>query len=81
VGSSNIDPFSLLLAREANVAVYDPDFVDQLRSELERAIAADSVAIDAATFALRGWLRRGLNWIAYGIVRLMTAVATRRAEA
>jgi cardiolipin synthase len=81
VGSSNIDPFSLLLAREANVAVYDPDFVDQLRSELERAIAADSVAIDAAAIARRSWLRRGLNWIAYGIVRLMAAVATRRAEA
>jgi cardiolipin synthase len=81
VGSSNIDPFSLLLAREANVAVHDPDFVSQLRSQLEQAIAADSVPIDAATFARRGWLRRGLNWIAFGVVRAMTAVATRRAEA
>jgi cardiolipin synthase len=81
VGSSNIDPYSLLLAREANVAVYDPGFVDQLRSELEQAIATDSVAIDAGAFARRGWLRRGLNWIAFGIVRLMTAVATRRREA
>jgi cardiolipin synthase len=81
VGSSNIDPFSLLLAREANVAVHDPGFVSQLRSQLEQAIAADSVPIDAATFARRGWLRRGLNWIAFGVVRAMTAVATRRAEA
>jgi len=81
VGSSNIDPFSLLLAREANVEVHDTDFVTQLRSELERAIAADSVAIDAAAFARRGWLRRGLNWIAFGLVRVITAVATRRGEA
>jgi cardiolipin synthase len=81
VGSSNIDPFSLLLAREANVAVYDPDFVRQLRSDLEQAIAADSLPIDSAAFARRGWLRRGLNWIAFGVVRLITAVATRRGEA
>lgn len=81
IGSSNIDPFSLLLAREANVAVHDTDFVTQLRNQLEQAIAADSVAIDAAAFARRGWLRRGLNWIAFGLVRLITAVATRRGEA
>ncbi|MFX6036155.1 phospholipase D-like domain-containing protein, partial [Acinetobacter baumannii] len=39
VGSSTMDPFSLLLAREANVAVYDEAFAAGLRSELERAIA------------------------------------------
>ena len=31
VGSSNIDPYSLLLAREANVAVYDAAFAPHLR--------------------------------------------------
>ena len=34
VGSSNIDPYSLLMAREANVFVRDPHFADQLRVEL-----------------------------------------------
>jgi cardiolipin synthase len=34
VGSSNIDPYSLLMAREANVFVRDPDFANQLRDEL-----------------------------------------------
>lgn len=81
VGSSNIDPYSLLLAREANVAVYDEQFASQLRVELERAIEADSIAIDADAFARRGWLRRGLSWIAYGIVRALTAFATRRTDA
>ncbi len=38
VGSSNIDPYSLLMAREANVFVRDPDFADQLR---QRARADD----------------------------------------
>ena len=35
VGSSNIDPYSLLMAREANVFVRDPYFADQLRDELQ----------------------------------------------
>ena len=34
VGSSNIDPYSLLMAREANVFVRDPAFSEQLRREL-----------------------------------------------
>ncbi len=38
VGSSNIDPYSLLLAREANVAVHDAAFARELRADLERAI-------------------------------------------
>lgn len=40
VGSSNIDPFSLLLAREANVLVRHQGFATMLRSRLEQAIAA-----------------------------------------
>ena len=38
VGSSNIDPYSLLMAREANVFVRDPHFADQLRIELLQMI-------------------------------------------
>ena len=34
VGSSNIDPYSLLMAREANVFVRDAQFAEQLRIEL-----------------------------------------------
>ena len=42
VGSSNIDPFSLLLAREANIFVEDQHFADELRSSLKTAIADES---------------------------------------
>ena len=42
VGSSNIDPYSLLLAREANVAVFDRGFALRLAAELDDAIARDS---------------------------------------
>jgi cardiolipin synthase len=34
VGSSNIDPFSLLMAREANLVVQDADFANSLREDL-----------------------------------------------
>jgi cardiolipin synthase len=78
VGSSNIDPYSLLLAREANVAVIDPEFAVQLRGELERAIEHESVPIHAPALAQRGWLRRAAYRIAYSLVRFMTFVATRR---
>ncbi len=35
---SNIDPFSLLLAREANVVVRDAGFAAELRASLQRAM-------------------------------------------
>jgi len=38
VGSSNIDPLSLLLAREANVVVRDAGFAATLKSKLEQAL-------------------------------------------
>ncbi len=81
VGSSNIDPYSLLLAREANVAVIDHDFAVQLRAELERAIERESVPVHAPALAQRGWLKRAAYRIAYSLVRFMTFVATRRVEA
>jgi cardiolipin synthase len=77
VGSSNIDPYSLLLAREANIAVIDHDFAVQLRSELERAIERESVPVRAPALEQRGWLKRVGYRIAYSVVRFMTFVATR----
>ena len=78
VGSSNIDPYSLLLAREANVAVYDETFASELQRELEAAIANDSSVVDADACARRSRLRRALSWVAYQMVRVLTLVATRR---
>jgi len=78
VGSSNIDPYSLLLAREANVAVYDDDFACALQRALEAAIADESSVVDADACARRSRLRRAMSWVAYQIVRVLTVVATRR---
>jgi cardiolipin synthase A/B len=77
VGSSNIDPYSLLLAREANVAVYDAGFARQLREVLQQAIEKDSVLLDRELFARRGWITRIRHWAAYVIVRFATVVLAR----
>jgi len=74
VGSSNIDPYSLLLAREANVAVYDATFARDLMARLEQAIAEHSRPVRSDTYSRRGWLRRGLNWTAYAILRFAAVV-------
>ena len=73
-GSSNIDPYSLLLAREANVAVYDAAFAHDLRTALESAIDEHSRRVQPQEFAHRRLLRRMVNWIAYGIVRFGAVV-------
>lgn len=78
VGSSNIDPYSLLLAREANVAVYDETFAGNLERALEAAIANESSVVDAAACNRRSRLQKALSWVAYQIVRVLTMVATRR---
>jgi cardiolipin synthase len=80
VGSSNIDPYSLLLAREANVAVYDETFARDLQRALEAAIANESSVVDADACARRSRLRRALSWVAYQLVRVLTIVATRRED-
>lgn len=74
VGSSNIDPFSLLLAREANVVVRDAGFASGLRESLRRAIARDAVEITHTDFRRSSLLARIARWTAYGLVRLMLGI-------
>jgi len=77
VGSSNIDPLSLLLAREANVVVRDRAFCEQLRGHIDAAIAGDSRRLLPDDYARRGALARAADWLAYGIMRLATATLAR----
>ena len=70
VGSSNLDPLSLLLAREANVVVEDPAFARELRTQLEQAIANGGVRVDPKTYADRSWRLRLLDRVAFGLMRL-----------
>ncbi len=75
VGSSNMDPFSLLLAREANVAVYDATFADELRKRLELAMAQRSARVMPEIHARLPRLRRFANWAAYYVLRLGVVIA------
>jgi cardiolipin synthase len=70
VGSSNIDPYSLLMAREANVVVRDPYFADQLRLELGQIIERGARQVPAARWRRRPRIYKLLNWLAYGVVRV-----------
>ncbi|MES2099087.1 MAG: cardiolipin synthase ClsB [Pseudomonadota bacterium] len=77
VGSSNLDPLSLLLAREANIFVRDDAFAAELRGHLMAAIAQGRrVAPDAIT----RWSRvsRGMNWVAYAVMRALLFVSGKR---
>jgi cardiolipin synthase A/B len=76
VGSSNIDPFSLLLAREANVFVDDPEFAGQLRSSIEEAMRDGSLAVPPRQWKRLALWQRARIWIAYGIARLLTSLAS-----
>ena len=71
VGSSNIDPFSLLLAREANLAVQDAGFAGELRANLQIAIANDAVRIGEEYAGPRNFLGRLIARFSYGVVRLL----------
>jgi cardiolipin synthase len=72
VGSSNIDPLSLLVAREANVFVDDAQFAAELRASLHEAIENGSLAIPRRRRRLP-FLLRARIWASYRIARLLLA--------
>jgi cardiolipin synthase len=69
VGSSNLDPLSLLLAREANVFVRDDAFAAELRAHLQDAAEHGGERVEKAAHGRRPFVNRGLAWIAYGAMR------------
>jgi cardiolipin synthase len=69
VGSSNLDPLSLLLAREANVVVADRLFAQQLHQRLSQVIDAQSTRV-SATLSQRHWHQRWRDRLAFGLMRL-----------
>ncbi len=74
VGSSNIDPFSLLLAREANIFVEDQHFADELRSSLKTAITEESTPVMQINKGFFSWHHHAINWLSFHIVRMMQGV-------
>ncbi len=74
VGSSNIDPFSLLLSREANVIVRDADFTRHLRSSLDNAMGLGSRELLPQDWQRLPRLHRIVSWLAFGMVRIVMGV-------
>ena len=78
VGSSNLDPLSLLMAREANVMVRDAAFATVLRASLEQAMVRGGQQVDAQVFAARPRTQRAKEWVAYAIMRFGLLLLGRR---
>lgn len=78
VGSSNLDPLSLLLAREANVFVRDDAFATELRTHLVDAMEHKGRRVDPAEHERRPLVTRGLTWVAYGLMRMLLLVSGKR---
>lgn len=69
VGSSNIDPFSLLLAREANVVVSDTIFATELRADIFSTIQDGASKLSHEDWRHRHLAGRFASWLAYGCLR------------
>jgi len=74
VGSSNIDPFSLMLSREANVLIKDNGFARELRLDIETSINAGATLLSADEWEQHHYIKRFLSWLAYGLIRLLIGV-------
>ena len=71
VGSCNIDPFNLVLAREANIVVDDQPFAHELRSNLQRDMESGAMIVAKTAWRRQPWLERALIWASYNFARLL----------
>jgi cardiolipin synthase A/B len=71
VGSSNIDPFSLFMSREANVWINDSGFAQELRESLQGAMQHGARPLEQMRWRDRSYMERVMTWVCYGVARLM----------
>jgi cardiolipin synthase len=78
VGSSNLDPLSLLLAREANVVARVPSLAADLQISLSQAIAGHAKRIEPYAYLQRlGW-QRWVDALAAAVLRFGVFLTGRR---
>ncbi len=70
VGSSNLDPLSLLLAREANITAQGQAFAEDLRARLMAAIEQGGQKMDPLEYARRPLRQRCMEYIALVVMRI-----------
>ena len=78
VGSSNLDPLSLLMAREANVVIDDTAFADKLHACITHALAHSSKGVDAEALGTRSLRERVRERLALGLMRLALLLTRNR---
>lgn len=71
VGSSNLDPFSLLLALEANIVVDDKNFAETLKQSLEQSIETGARRVSKNNWNTQTTGLRLVSWLCYGLIRFM----------
>ena len=75
VGSSNIDPFSLLLSREANVVVDDEAFGASLAQTLKTTVETEGHRILRDNWKQQPAGLRFICWLCYGLLRLLMGIS------
>lgn len=75
IGSSNIDPFSLLLAREANIVVWSRPFSILLRTDLQRHLHEDCTQIQLSHLKKQRFYQRFFSWVSFGIARFLMGIS------
>jgi len=80
VGSSNIDPFSLLLSREANVVVADAEFVATLTQSLRQTIETNARRVLRDDWNQQPVYSRFTSWLSYGLLRFMMGISGYESE-
>lgn len=80
VGSANMDPFSLLLAREANAWIDDAAFAAQLRQALEHEMASHCRQVTLDDLRRVSVFVRMLDWFAYRLLRVGVALTGKGSE-
>jgi cardiolipin synthase len=78
VGSTNLDPLSLLLAREANVMTTDRRFAALLHDCLDDLVTRSGHQLHAHTLSQRPWHQRLLDRIAFGSMRVVLFITGHR---
>ncbi|MGH8765986.1 MAG: cardiolipin synthase ClsB [Burkholderiales bacterium] len=74
VGSSNVDPFSLGLAQEANVFIDDRGFASELRASLHEAIETGARGVPQNYWRRLSFPLKARIWFDYRLMRLLMSV-------
>lgn len=74
VGSSNIDPFSLFLSLESNIAISNHTFAKALKQDLKMTIEAGATMVTLDDWHQNHLVNRLLSWLAYASVKVMTGI-------